>query len=154
MVKVESFDYSAASREWCWDVPDMRQVQFLYAQKYIVTRARTQRHVWALSSRPTKLQIHSKTARAALAYTHLYTIVNYYNTPGTVMHTIAVNLFSIPVTSLSPWTHIQSVHCSLYMGDFVNYWQAFAPHDLRFGYHFVSVHCHLKENYVNFFRFL
>ena len=40
-----------------------------------------------------------------------------------------------------------------YMGDFANYWQAFVPHPLRFGYHFVSVYYHLKEHYVNFFRF-
>ena len=39
------------------------------------------------------------------------------------------------------------------MGDFVNYWQAFVPHPLRFGYDFVSVYNHLKEHYVIFFRF-
>ena len=39
------------------------------------------------------------------------------------------------------------------MRDFANYWQAFLPHPLRFSYHFVSVYYHLKERYVNFFRF-
>ena len=33
----------------------------------------------------------------------------------------------------------------VYMAD----WQAFVPHPLRFGYHFVSVYYHLKEHYVN-----
>ena len=41
----------------------------------------------------------------------------------------------------------------IYMGDFARYWQAFVPHPLRFGYHFVSIYYHLKEHYVNFFRF-
>ena len=36
---------------------------------------------------------------------------------------------------------------------FANYWQALVPHPFRFGYHFVSVYYHLKEHYVNFFRF-
>ena len=39
------------------------------------------------------------------------------------------------------------------MGDFANYWQAFVPYPLRFGYDFVSVYYHLKEHYVNFSRF-
>ena len=34
-----------------------------------------------------------------------------------------------------------------------NYWQAFVPHPFRIGYPFVSVYYHLKEHYVNFFRF-
>ena len=39
------------------------------------------------------------------------------------------------------------------MGDFANYWQAFVPHPLWFGYYFVSVYDHLKEHCMNFFRF-
>ena len=34
-----------------------------------------------------------------------------------------------------------------------NRWQAFLPHPFRFSYHFVSVYYHLKEHYVNSFRF-
>ena len=37
------------------------------------------------------------------------------------------------------------------MGDFANYWQAFVPHPLWFGYHFVRIYYHLKRTLRGFF---
>ena len=51
------------------------------------------------------------------------------------------------------YAHNSDILQLTYMGDFLNYWQAFVPLPLRFGYHFVSVYYHLKEHYLNFFRF-
>ena len=49
--------------------------------------------------------------------------------------------------------NFSGIYKCIYMGDFANYWQAFVPHLLWFSYHFMSVYYHLKEHYVNFFRF-
>ena len=51
------------------------------------------------------------------------------------------------------WIGGHASHSRYIYGDFASSWQVFVPHALRFGYYFVSVYHHLKEHYVNFFRF-